>query len=107
MAAYAPLHWTDWANGEYNPLLLMSDIMADQIWVGGANSTDNKNWHLMMNYEAIPTAVISSLWTCAYSGVKRSNDLIQYTGWTKAAGNITDAEESEYIEQARLLRVYY
>lgn len=107
VAAYAPLHWTDWANGEYNPLLLMSDIMADQIWVGGANSTDNKNWHLMMNYEAIPTAVISSLWTCAYSGVKRSNDLIQYTGWTKAAGNITDAEESEYIEQARLLRVYY
>ena len=34
VAAYAPLHWTDWANGQYNPLMIMSDIMADQIWVG-------------------------------------------------------------------------
>ena len=36
VAAYAPLHWTDWSNGQYNPLPIMSDIMADQIWVGGS-----------------------------------------------------------------------
>ena len=107
VAAYAPLHWTDWANGQYNPLLIMSDIMADQIWVGGESKTDNQFWHLMMNYEAIPTACMTSIWTCGYSGVKRCNDLIQYTGWTKAAGNIDDAQEASYLQQARLLRVYY
>lgn len=39
VAAYAPLHWTDWSNGQYNPLPIMSDIMADQIWVGGESRT--------------------------------------------------------------------
>lgn len=107
VAAYAPLHWTDWSNGQYNPVLIMSDIMADQIWVGGADRTDNQFWHLMMNYEALSTNCMTALWTCGYSGVKRCNDLITYTGWTKAAGNLSDADEPIYLEQARLLRVYY
>ena len=63
VAAYAPLHWTDWANGQYNPLMIMSDIMADQIWVGGESKTDNQYWHLMMNFEALPTACMTSIWT--------------------------------------------
>ena len=107
VAAYAPLHWTDWANGQYNPLMIMSDIMADQIWVGGESKTDNQYWHLMMNFEALPTNCMTSLWTCGYSGVKRCNDLIQYTGWTKDAGEIDSEEEKLILEQARLLRVYY
>ena len=107
VAAYAPLHWTDWANGQYNPLMIMSDIMADQIWVGGESKTDNQYWHLMMNFEALPTACMTSIWTCGYSGVKRCNDLIQYTGWTKDAGNLDEADEALMLEQARLLRVYY
>ena len=53
-AAYDPLEWTDWGMGQYSPIMLMSDIMADQIWVGGADKTDNQFWHLMMNYEAVP-----------------------------------------------------
>lgn len=107
VAAYAPLHWTDWSSSQYNPIMIMSDIMADQIWVGGADKTDNQFWHLMMNYEALPTNCMSGIWTCAYSGVKRCNDLIQYTGWTKAAGNLSDEDEPAYLEQARLLRVFY
>ena len=39
VAAYAPLHWTDWANGQYNPLMIMSDIMAHQIWAAKARRT--------------------------------------------------------------------
>ncbi|MBO4586102.1 MAG: RagB/SusD family nutrient uptake outer membrane protein, partial [Bacteroidales bacterium] len=54
IAAYDPLEWFDWGNNEYNPLNIMSDIMADQIWVGGSDRSDNANWHRMMNYEAIP-----------------------------------------------------
>ncbi len=107
VAAYAPLHWTDWSSSQYNPIMIMSDIMADQIWVGGADKTDNQFWHLMMNYEALPTNCMSGIWTCAYSGVKRCNDLIQYTAWTKAAGNLSDEDEPAYLEQARLLRVFY
>lgn len=76
VAAYDPLHWPDWAFDEYNPVNLMSDIMADDLWVGGDSKTDNQPWHLMMNFEAIPTNMIYGLWKCAYSGVKRCNDVI-------------------------------
>ena len=107
VAAYAPMHWTDWSMGQYNPIQIMCDIMADQIWVGGADKTDNQFWHLMMNYEALPTNCMTAIWTDAYSGVKRCNDLILYTGWTKDAKEIDDAAEASYLEQAKLLRVYY
>lgn len=103
VAAYAPLQWTDWTE-QYNPINIMSDIMADQIWVGGADKTDNQFWHLMMNYEAIPTNCMSALWSDAYSGIKRCNDCITYLSWAK------DMKESRKVEleaQMRVLRVYY
>lgn len=106
VAAYDPLHWPDWAMGEYNPLHLMSDIMADDLWIGGSDKNDNANWHLMMNFAARPNAVIAGLWTDAYSGVKRCNDVIYYMN----NFNVTDltADNAAYYEsQVRVLRVYY
>ena len=103
-AAYDPLEWTDWGMGQYSPVMIMSDIMADQIWVGGADKTDNQFWHLMMNYEATPTNTLSALWTNAYSGIKRCNDVIKYMEWTE--GLSADVAKS-YEAQVRVLRVYY
>lgn len=105
VAAYDPLHWPDFSMGQYNPVNLMSDIMADDLWVGGANRTDNQYWHLMMNYEALPTNCMTGLWTVACSGVKRANDVITYIGW--AGNNITPEKAVYYEVQARLLRVLY
>lgn len=31
ISAYAPLQWPDWGYDQYNPLNIMSDIMADDI----------------------------------------------------------------------------
>ena len=106
VAAYDPLHWPDWAMSSYEPVNLMSDIMADDIWVGGADKTDNAHWHYMMNFDARPTSVITGLWTEGYSGVKRCNDVLQYI----ESGNVTDmtaADATYYEAQARVLRVYY
>lgn len=74
----------------------MSDIMADDLWVGGDSKTDNQPWHLMMNFEAIPTNMIYGLWKCAYSGVKRCNDVITYLDW---ATDVTDANRAYYEAQ--------
>lgn len=104
VAAYDPLHWPDWANNEYNPVNIMSDIMADDIWVGGQDKTDNRTWHLMMNYEAIPTYVMAGLWTDAYSGVKRCNDVMLYLTW---AEDVTEENANYYKAQALTLRVFY
>lgn len=105
VAAYDPLHWPDWAMGQYNPVNIMSDIMADDIWVGGQDKTDNQYWHLMMNYEALPTNSMTGIWTVAYSGVKRSNDVLTYIGW--AGDNLTEKNATYYEAQARVLRVFY
>jgi hypothetical protein len=87
VAAYDPLEWFDWCAGQYNPLNIMSDIMADQIWVGGADRSDNAYWHLMMNYEALPTNCMSGIWSDAYSGVKRCNDVLPTSaGWKAWTG---------------------
>ena len=104
IAAYDPLEWFDWNDSQYNPLNIMSDIMADQIWVGGSDRSDNKFWHLMMNYEALPTECMSGLWSNCYSGVKRCNDVITYIDWTKDLGEGT----AKLVEaQARVLRSFY
>ena len=104
VAAYDPLQWPDWAMGQYNPVNIMSDIMADQIWVGGADKTDNQFWHLMMNYEAIPTNTMSGLWVDAYSGVKRCNDVLLYLTWVE---NMPQARRTQLEAQVRVLRVFY
>lgn len=106
VAAYDPLHWPDWAMNEYNPLHLMSDIMADDLWVGGSDRNDNASWHRMMNFEALPNAVIAGLWTDAYSGVKRCNDVIYYMK-NYDVKDLTEANAKYYEAQVRVLRAYY
>ena len=104
VAAYDPLEWFDWAADQYNPLNIMSDIMADQIWVGGADRSDNAYWHLMMNYEALPTSTMSGIWSDCYSGVKRCNDVLTYIDWTE---NLDAATRQSVEAQTRVLRSFY
>ena len=104
VAAYDPIHWPDWAMGEYNPVNIMADVMADDIWVGGSDKTDNDKWHLMFNYETIPSKAITGLWKVAYSGVKRANDVIAYADWVVG---LSDDEKAAYVAQARVLRAFY
>jgi hypothetical protein len=106
VAAYDPLHWPDWAMSEYNPVNIMSDIMADDLWVGGSDRTDNANWHYMMNYSCSGNYVIAGLWTDAYSGIKRCNDVISYINNNDVTG--MSEESAKYYEaQVRVLRVFY
>ncbi len=105
VAAYDPMHWTDWAMNEYNPYTLLSDIMADDLWVGGADKNDNANWHLMANYEATPLRVITGLWTDAFSGIKRCNDVLGYI-----ENGVTDASDEDIARwkaQVLVLRAFY
>ncbi len=105
VAAYDPLQWPDWSMSQYNPVNIISDVMGDDIWVGGSDKNDNQPWHLIMNYEALPNNCITGLWTVAYSGVKRSNDVLKYIGWAKE--NITEENQKRYEGEARVLRAFY
>ncbi len=104
VAAYDPLEWFDWANGQYCPLLVMSDIMSDQMWPGGSTSTDNLFWQLMSNYAATPNECMAGLWTDAYSGVKRSNDCLRYM---ENVTNINEDNKKLFTAEAHILRAFY
>lgn len=105
IAAYDPMHWTDWSNGNYEPYTLMADIMADDIWVGGSDKNDNQNWHLMFNYEATPLKVITSIWIDGFSGVKRCNDVLEYL--EKDITGATDKDIASWKAQIYVLRAFY
>lgn len=105
VAAYDPLQWTDWGIGEYAPFTLMSDIMADDFWVGGSDANDNQNWHLMANYQATPLKVITSIWVEAFSGVKRCNDVLGYID--AGIEDATQADIDTWTAQVKVLRAFY
>jgi hypothetical protein len=109
VAAYDPLHWPDWGNGVYNSINISSDIMADDINVGGGTASDNLFWQMMSNYNANADYTLSGLWTDEYSGVKRCNDVITYVEKCKSLGNtnVTAANATYYEICARVLRAYY
>lgn len=105
VAAYDPMHWTDWSMGNYEPFTLMADIMADDFWVGGADKNDNQNWHLMANYEATSLKVITSIWIDGFSGIKRCNDVLSYLD--NEIEGATDADIASWKAQAYVLRAFY
>ncbi len=106
-AAYDPLHWPDWGLNQYNALNIDSEIMGDLFWVGGSNYADMQNWHLLSDFKGDQSNTLSSLWTVDYSGIKRCNDVIKYAGWADEKGNISAANKASYVDQARVLRVFY
>ena len=109
VAAYDPLHWADWGNGQYCPYNLISDVMSDDINVGGATASDQLNWQLMSNYNATPDQNLSGFWTDEYSGVKRCNDVVQYVdaALQDSTLGISRTNANYYKTQARVLRSFY
>lgn len=105
VAAYDPMHWTDWSMNSYEPYTLMADIMADDLWVGGADKNDNQNWHLMANYEATPLKVITAIWIDGFSGIKRCNDVLE--DLEKDIQGASEADIKSWKAQALVLRAYY
>lgn len=105
VAAYQPLHWPDWSHGEYCPLNIISDVMADDIWVGGSDANDMKTWHMMMNYEADALNTIGGIWQVCYKGIKRSNDVLE--DMAKGISDMTEESAKYYEAQVKALRALY
>lgn len=102
VAAYDPLQWFDYFY-QYNSLNMVSDIMADDIYTGGANEGDQPILVKAHFYTATPTDVPNMIWTTAYSGVNRSNIVI-----AKAPEiEMDQALKNLYVAEAKILKAYY
>ena len=103
MAAYAPLQWPDFVFGNYAPLQFVSDVMSDDVRVGGANETDIPYLHLMRKFSATANYTPSTLWVTFYSGVYRANLVLKYV---ETAGGMSGATRSRIKAEALTLRAY-
>ena len=104
MAAYAPLQWPDFVFGEYGQLTFVSDVMSDDVRVGGANETDIPYLQLMRKFSATPNYTPSVLWVVFYSGVYRANTVLQYVD---TAEGMSGSTRSRIKAEAYVLRAYY
>ncbi len=104
VAAYDPLQWMDYGFGQYTQLSLVSDIMSDDVYVGGNDATDCAYLHRMSDYNALATSVCSDLWTTFYSGVNRSCIVTDYMD---NVTDISDENKALYLAEAKVLRSFY
>lgn len=104
VAAYDPLCWTDYAWGQFTQLNLISDVMSDDVYVGGNDQSDLQYLHKMFDYDATSEIVCSDLWTTFYSGVNRANAVEQYMDDVE---DISEETEVLYLAEAKVLRSYY
>ena len=103
MAAYAPMQWPDFVFGNYAPLQLVSDVMSDDVRVGGANETDIAYLHLMRKFSATPSYTRSTLWVTFYSGVYRANLVLKYV---ETASGMTASSRSRIKAEALTIRAW-
>ncbi len=105
IAAYSPLQWMDFSYSGFHPIQFLADILADDYaGVGGAGEGDIPYLHLMNRYNLSAELSPLSLWKALYSGVYRSNQVIQNIDRVK---DMNEAGRTRILAEARTLRAYY
>ena len=103
-SAYAPLHWFDYnahKDCSYADPVLIADLLSDQVFVGGGNSTDQPPLQKINNWASDANNTPVSLWDDCYSGIKRCNDCLNYLE------NYTGSNKAQLIAEVYTLRAYY
>lgn len=102
VAAYDPMQWYDYFGG-WAPLSLVWDAMADDMYVGGGNTSDQSQIHLISQYKSDPCNNIDGAWTTSYSGINRSIRLID----NAKASDLSDDKKALFIAEGRAMRAWY
>ena len=102
VAAYDPMQWYDYFGG-WAPLSLVWDAMADDMYVGGGNTSDQSQIHLISQYKSDPRNNIDGAWTTSYSGINRSLRLID----NAKASDLSDDKKALFIAEGRAMRAWY
>ena len=102
VAAYDPMQWYDYFGG-WAPLSLVWDAMADDMYVGGSNTSDQSQIHLISQYKSDPRNNIDGAWTTSYSGINRSIRLID----NAKDSDLSDDKKALFIAECRAMRAWY
>ncbi len=103
VAAYDPLKWYDYFY-QYDALNMVSDIMADDIYCGGANAGDQPVLQKTHYYTVTSLDVCNQIWTISYSGINRACHVLENVD--KVPG-MTDATKTLYKAEVTVLKAFY
>lgn len=102
-AAYAPLQWEPFAD-TYGPSFFLYDIMGGDVLIGGANAQDNAYMHMLRDFSITPLQLPWGLWSHWYSGINRSNLVINNL---PNATQVGEEAAKRFEAEALFLRTYY
>lgn len=107
VSVYNPMREYDWNNSQYAPLTFCSDVMADDVWVGGSGISDNQHLQKMFNFNSTENSgdALTGIWNQSYKGVRNANDVLTYLDWAKA--NLTQSQYNTFEAEAKVLRAFY
>lgn len=104
-SVYDPMYWYDWNGFQYNPLNVISGIMTNDFYVGGAFKNDMRDWNKMAGLSADAVNNISSVWDISYEGIMRANVIERLVD--DEDYELTDDERMLYKAEANFLRNFY
>lgn len=104
ISAYGPLQWPDFVFGQYAPTSFLGDIISDDVRVGGSSANDIPYFTMMRFFNATSEYVPINLWITCYSGVYRSNLVINNMDNVK---DISTSNKNRILAEAHTLRAYY
>ena len=103
-SAYQILLFDSYANGNYNSIMLMSDMRSDDIFKGGGDAGDQLQLYYLSLFTSTSNATIGGLWTIYFRGLARCNNVI--IACQNAVG-VDAAKLKQYNAEAHFLRAYY
>lgn len=101
IAVYDVVGWT--AGGYVNKLAVMN-VASDDMYAGGASSTDQMHYQHMSKFSITPAeGPQDGLWAGGYAGVGRANVLLSKLPTTVMDEN----EKKRFVAETRFLRAYF
>jgi len=104
-AAYDPLGWeTDRTGSYYSNAFFFGDVVSDDALKGGSSEADQGNWNSLEKFVGNPSFVeISLVWQRFYTGIYRSNLVIQ----NAPNAQVDEGTKNRILGEAKFLRAYY
>ncbi|WP_165023892.1 RagB/SusD family nutrient uptake outer membrane protein [Dysgonomonas sp. ZJ279] len=103
-SAYQILLFDSYAGGNYNAVLLMSDLRSDDLFKGGGDAGDQGQLYKLSQFTSTAAETLNGLWDNYFKGLARCNNVIIACD---NAVNVNPEKLEQYRAEAHFLRAYY
>ncbi|MEN9917972.1 MAG: hypothetical protein RL662_408 [Bacteroidota bacterium] len=103
-STYQILLLDSYAKGNFNSLILTSDLRSDDLYKGGGDAGDQNQLYRLSQFTSTGTETLDGLWSVYYSGLSRANNVLISC---ENPVNINANKLEQYKAEAHFLRAYF